>query len=60
MQIKAYQPNVRVKAARIANEEWQKHDPRIIELHTEGYTSLEARRILREETRNGTACFNPS
>jgi hypothetical protein len=33
LQIEAYQPNVRTRAARITIEEWRKYDPRIIGLH---------------------------
>src|SRR5947207_15811056 len=52
---KPYKPNLRAQAARISKDEWQKYEPRIRELHAEGYTSEKSRQTLRNES-----SFNPS
>ena len=55
--VKLYQPNTPGQSARIAQEEWQKHESRIRELHAANRTSREIRDILCKETHNG---FQPS
>ena len=57
---KPYIPKVRVQAARIPKEDWQKHEARIRQLHAEGYTSESARQIIRNESQCTASCFTPS
>jgi hypothetical protein len=57
---KPYKPYLRVQAARISKEEWQKYEARIRELHAEGLTSERARQILRNESQVANDSFNPS
>jgi hypothetical protein len=57
---KEYRPNVSTQAPRIREEEWQKHDQRISELHAAGYTSKQARAKLSFEAACRGICFQPS